>query len=110
MITRIAEIEKITEKLESMIKSLTKDRDEARGEVGRLKQMLDDRELELLQIDEELQKVTGERDSVIQDKQETERRLDDVAFRIKELLPLLTEPGETETPDGVSATDRNEAC
>ena len=94
MITRIAEIEQIAEKLETMIKSLIKDRDEAWSEVARLKQMLDDRELELLQTDEELQKVQGERDSVMRDKEDTERRLDDVAYRIKELLPLLTEDDE----------------
>ena len=101
MITRIAEIEQVAEKLETMIKSLIKDRDEAWSEIARLKQMLDDRELELLQTDEELQKVTDERDSVMRDKEDTERRLDDVAYRIKELLPLLTEGDEeTETaPD-----------
>lgn len=100
MITRMAEIEQVAEKLEAMIKSLIKDRDDAWAEVARLKQMLDDRELELLQTDEELQKVQGERDSVMRDKEDTERRLDDVAFRIKELLPLLTEDEEMEAaPD-----------
>ena len=94
MITRIAEIEQIAEKLETMIKSLIKERDDALAEVDRLKRTLDDRELELLQTDEELQKVTNERDSVMRDKEDTERRLDDVAFRIKELLPLLDEEGE----------------
>lgn len=109
MIARIAEIEASVSKLESIIKSLAKDREEAWAEIERLKRQLDEQELELLQTDEELQKVTKERDSVILDKEETQRRLEDVAARIMELMPLLPD-SEVSFEESSSGFETNETC
>ena len=93
MIAKLAEFENIIVKLESLIKNLKADRDQALDEVERLKKLVDQRELELLQLDEEIQseaKNFEERLKAAADEREdAEKKLDELAIRIRSLLPLL---------------------
>lgn len=95
MIGRINEIESSAERLESLVRSLVDDRARAWAEVDRLKKSLDDRELELLQLDEHLQNETKrfeeERDSLTTSLAEAETCLEQVALRMRTILPLLPE-------------------
>ncbi|MDR1885607.1 MAG: hypothetical protein LBQ56_04975 [Synergistaceae bacterium] len=95
MIAKITELDGIVERLETLVRTIARERDSALEEVERLRKNLDDRELELLQLDEELQRATqrfdDERAATAQEREETERRLDDLASRIKSMLPPPSE-------------------
>ncbi|MDR3331332.1 MAG: hypothetical protein LBT08_01775 [Synergistaceae bacterium] len=101
MFAKISELEEIVGKLETLVKSLAKERDQATEEASRMKKALDEREFELLQLDEELQRETKrfqeERASMELEQEETGRKLDDLASRIRALLPLLPESNSEET-------------
>ncbi|MDR3254230.1 MAG: hypothetical protein LBT31_01510 [Synergistaceae bacterium] len=95
MIAKITEIDGIVDKLESLIKTLREERDSAVSEAARLKKVMDDREMEILQVDDQLQKeskrIEEERKAMVQEHADYEQRLGELATRIRELLPLLTE-------------------
>lgn len=98
MSNTIMDIESSIDRLEALIKDLRGERDSARQEAAAMKRSLDERELELLQSDEELQQTKRrceEQLELLADerraKEEMERRLSEVASRVKNLLPLITD-------------------
>jgi chromosome segregation ATPase len=112
MIAKITEIDGIIDKLESLIKTLREERDEAVQELAAVKKNLDDRELELLQLDEEMQRdkkrFDEERQVVLQERAEAAQKLDKIALRIRELVPLLPQnAASVDTPFGASQTNQN---
>lgn len=102
MIGSVAEIKEASDRLESMIRALVDDRERAWAEVARLKKALDDREMEFLQMDEEyrnaVKKFEEERVAMAADREDMERTIDEVASRIRGLLPILPEVRSEQTP------------
>lgn len=101
MIKKIEEIEHSLAKLEEIIKTLRSERDDAKKTAESLKKQLDDRELELLQLDEEMQNLTkryeDELTTLRQDRQTLEKKLDSFSERVRELIPLLPRDGGKRT-------------
>ncbi|MDR1515711.1 MAG: hypothetical protein LBS45_08450 [Synergistaceae bacterium] len=97
MIAKITEIEGIIDKLESVIIKLRDERDRAVDELSAAKKALDDRELELLQMDEEMQREAArfedERNMIKQERDDAGGRLEKLASRIRELVSFLPEGG-----------------
>jgi polyphosphate kinase 2 (PPK2 family) len=91
MIEKIAEFDGIVDKLELLIKTLREERDSAVSESVRLKKDLDDREMELLQMDEEMQKQARrfeeEKEIIVREQAEAQQKLDSMVVRIRQLLP-----------------------
>jgi chromosome segregation ATPase len=91
----ILDIESGIDKIEAIIRTLRDDRDNAREEVASLKRVLDDRELELLQKEEELEQKTSRYENQIAEakkaEEDMEMRLADVAAKVKNLLPLVAD-------------------
>jgi predicted RNase H-like nuclease (RuvC/YqgF family) len=99
----ITDIESGITKIETLIKSLRDDRDKARAEAAELKRLLEERELELLQMDEDRQEERRGFEERISETRKTseslETRLAELAERIKNLMSLVTEyaPADLET-------------
>lgn len=117
MTGRVAEIEESAARLERSISALVADRERAWAEVARLKKALDERELEFLQMDEEYQravkKFDEERAAMDAEKADVERRLDEVASKVKALLPLLPDISSASTanaPTSASAAASNDSA
>lgn len=117
MTGRVAEIEESAARLERSISALVADRERAWAEVARLKKALDERELEFLQMDEEYQravkKFDEERAAMDAEKADVERRLDEVASKVKALLPLLPDISSVSTanaPTSASAAASNDSA
>jgi chromosome segregation ATPase len=95
MIAKLNEIESVIDKLESVIKTLREERDSALNELALVKKTLDEREIELLQMDEEMQReikrFEDEQNEIAQERLDAEQRLEKIAIRIRELVPLLPE-------------------
>jgi chromosome segregation ATPase len=93
MIAKITEIDGIIDKLETVIMKLREERDRAVDELAAVKKALDERELELLQMDEETQRaIAGFEDElrvIKQERSEAEQRLESVAVRVRELVSFL---------------------
>jgi uncharacterized FlgJ-related protein len=102
MISKITEIDGIIDRLETLIKTLREERDSALNELVRVKKDLESRELEIMQMDEEIQKEAKrfeeERQFIMQERIEAGQRLDKMALRIKELAPPLSESINSENP------------
>lgn len=103
MIAKLTEFENIIEKLEALIKNLKDDRDRAWDEVERVKKIVDQRELELLQLDEEIQREAKRFEermqALVDEREDAEKKLDELGARIRDLLPLLPENGHEEISD-----------
>ena len=103
MIAKLTDFENIIEKLESLIKNLKDDRDRAWDEVERIKKIVDQRELELLQLDEEIQRETKNFEerikAFVDERADAEKKLDELGIRIRDLLPLLPESRDEEAAD-----------
>ena len=95
MIKKLEEIDIALAKLEELTRTLRSERDCARDAADNLKKQLDDRELELLQLDDEIQSMTKRHEeelSAMRDEQrKSEERLDSLAGRIREMIPMLSE-------------------
>jgi uncharacterized protein involved in exopolysaccharide biosynthesis len=91
----IIDIESGIAKIETLIKSLREDRDKARAEAAEAKRLLEERELELLQMDEERQDERRGFDEALSEARQAsenlETRLAELAARIKNLMPLVAE-------------------
>lgn len=111
MIKKIEEIESALAKLEEMAKSLRVERDSAREAGKALKKQLDEREFELLQLDEEIQNMTKRHEEEIKALQDEQRKLEEklgsFANRIREMIPMLSEPEEA--GKGTSSDKRDKA-
>ena len=109
MIKKIEEIESSLAKLEGIIKTLRSERNSAKETAENLKKQLDERELELLQLDEEIQTTTKRYEDELvtlrEDRRTLEKKLDSFAGRIRELIPLL--PESEEKRNGSSPETRN---
>jgi chromosome segregation ATPase len=100
----IMDIESGLDKIEALIRALRDERDKARDEAADLKRALDDREMELLQSDEELQQTKRKCEEQLAEardaREEMERRLSEVAAKMKNMMPLVAEysaPAEDRT-------------
>jgi chromosome segregation ATPase len=108
----ILDIESGIDKIEALIKTIRNERDKAKAEADSLKKTLDDHELELLQFDEELQKEKQKyAEKLAEEKkarEEIESRLAEVASKVKNLLPLVSEFGAEDSshPSVKSSEDR----
>jgi chromosome segregation ATPase len=91
----IADIENGLLKIEALIRGLSEDRDKARAEIAELKRALDDRELELLTLDEAQQNMKNDYESQIAEsaraREELELKLEELASKIMALMPLVEE-------------------
>ena len=79
------------------IEALREERDLAVRELASVKTALDEREIELLQMDEEMQREIArfedERKMLQQERGEAEERLEKLASRVRELVSFLPESG-----------------
>jgi uncharacterized protein involved in exopolysaccharide biosynthesis len=95
MSSSITDIESGITKIETLIKSLREDRDKARAEAADAKRLLEERELELLQLDEERQEERRGFDDMLSEARQAsenlEAKLAELAARIKNLMPLVAE-------------------
>ncbi|MDR3164013.1 MAG: hypothetical protein LBU13_00375 [Synergistaceae bacterium] len=91
----IANIERGLMKIETLIRGLYDDRDKARAEAVELKRALDDRELELLTLDEAKQNMENDCERRIEEssraREELESKLEELASKIMALVPLAEE-------------------
>ena len=101
----ILDIESGIDKIEALVKTLREERDTAKAELEPIKRALDDREMEFLQIDEELQELKRNGDERLAEerkaREDLENRLAEVAVKVKNLLPIVMEySGEAQSaPD-----------
>jgi chromosome segregation ATPase len=95
MSNSITDIENGLLKIETLIRGLFEDRDEARAEITDLKRALDDRELELLALDEAQQNMKNDYERQIAEssraREELELKLEDLASKVMALMPLAEE-------------------
>jgi ribosome-binding protein aMBF1 (putative translation factor) len=91
----IVDIENGLLKIEALIKGLSEDRDKARTETEALKRTLDDREMELLTLDDAQQNMKNDYEKQIAEssraREELELKLEDLASKIMALMPLVEE-------------------
>jgi uncharacterized coiled-coil DUF342 family protein len=91
----IADIENGIDKLDRVIRTLRDERDKARADASVFKSSLDERELELLQMDEERQKERASLNEQLAQarlaKEDLEKRLAEVAAKVRGLMPLVDE-------------------
>ncbi|MDR0651921.1 MAG: hypothetical protein LBG12_01310 [Synergistaceae bacterium] len=91
----IADIENGLVKIEALIRGLFNDRDRARAEAADLKRALDDREMELLTLDEAQQNMKDDYERQIAEssraREELELKLEELASKIMDLIPLAEE-------------------
>jgi len=89
----ILDIESGIDKIEALVKALREERDKAKAEAEMMRRTLDDREMEFLQIDEELQEMRRNGDGRLAEerrvREELENRLAEVAAKVKNLLPIV---------------------
>ncbi|MDR1481698.1 MAG: hypothetical protein LBI74_03640 [Synergistaceae bacterium] len=103
MIEKIAAVYGIVEKLEESVRELVAERNASANEIMRLRKNLDDREMDLLQLDERLRNETERFEDELarlkQEREEIEKKFDELAERIRSILPLLPE-SKHEASDG----------
>ena len=111
MIAKITEIDGIIDKLETVIMKLREERDLAVSELSTTKKALDERELELLQMDEETRREIARYEDELrvirQERAEAKDRLDGVTLRVRELVSFLPD-SEAPQPARDSAVDFSE--
>lgn len=109
MIKKIEEIENTLAKLEGLIKNLRTERDSAKSAGESLKAQLDERELELLQLDEEIQNMTKRHEeetlALKEERKKLEEKLDSLTNRLREMIPMLSESEEKQK--GASSDKHN---
>jgi len=97
----ILDIESGIDKIEALVKALREERDVAKAEAEAARRALDDREMEFLQVDEDLQELKRKGDEQLAEerkvREDLENRLAEVAVKVKNLLPIVMEySGETQ--------------
>lgn len=109
MIRKLEEIEKSLAKLGDAVKTMRLERDSARNAASSLRKQLDERELELLQLDEEIQNATKKYEEELatlrEDRKTMEKKLDSFGGRIRELISLL--PNNEEKRNASSGDQKN---
>jgi chromosome segregation ATPase len=103
MSSSIIDIENGITKIEALIKLLREDRDKAREEEEAAKRAIEEREIELLQMDEDRQEERrGYEEKLSEARQaneELEARLTELAARIKNnIVPLVAEYDHADSP------------
>ena len=105
----ILDIESGMDKIEALVKTLHEERDAAKAEAESMKRALDEREMEFLQIDEELQEarrtseeqLTAER----KEREDLENRLAEVAQKFKNIMPLVMKYSDEARDEPASSYD-----
>ena len=91
----IANIENGLLKIETLIRGLSEDRDKARAETAEMKRALEDRELELMALDETQQNMKDDYERQIAEssraREELELKLEELASKIMALMPIAEE-------------------
>ena len=89
----ILDIESAMDKIEALVKTLREERDTAKAEAESARRALDEREIELLQIDEELQELKRKSEEQLsaerRERESLEDRLAEVALKFKNIMPLV---------------------
>ena len=89
----ILDIENGLDKIEALVKTLREERDTAKAEAESARRALDEREMELLQTDEELQETKRKSEEQLtaerREREDLENRLAEVALKLKNLMPLV---------------------
>ncbi|MDR3281049.1 MAG: hypothetical protein LBT23_11095 [Synergistaceae bacterium] len=95
MLESILDIESGIEKIEVLVRTLREDRDKARAEAAELRKALDEREIELLQLDEERERERrGYEDKMAETSramEDLESRIHYVADKVRNIMPLVNE-------------------
>lgn len=84
MIQQFERLENAISKLEKMIDDIKNENEKLLHEVEELKSVIEDRDLEILQLQEDAQKKTAENDS---EKTEIENRIEGLLGRIHAISP-----------------------
>ena len=91
----ILDIESGIDKIEALVKTLREERDTAKAEAESARRELDDREMEFLQMDEELQELKRNSEDRLAEerrvREDLENRLTEVALKVQNLLPIVME-------------------
>ena len=89
----ILDIENGLDKIEALVKTLREERDTAKTDAEAARRALDDREMECLQIDEELQELKRSSEEQLgaerRERENLEDRLAEVALKFKNIMPLV---------------------
>jgi len=105
----ILDIESGMDKIEALVKTLREERDTARAEAQSMKRSLDDREMEYLQIDEELREFKRASEEQLaaerKEREDLENRLAEVALKFKNIMPLVMKYSDEEQDEYVSPHD-----
>jgi septal ring factor EnvC (AmiA/AmiB activator) len=95
MSSSITDIESGITKIEALMKSLREDRDKSQSEVSEIKRLLEERELDLLQAEEEREKERRGFEEELSEERKArenlEEKLSELAARINSLMPLVAE-------------------
>ena len=104
------DIENGLDKIEALVRTLREERDEAKAEAESTRRALDDREMEFLQIDEELQDVKRRSEEQLaaerREREDLEDRLAEVALKVKNLMPLVMKYSDEAQDESDSSDDR----
>jgi len=84
MMEQFEQLENGIERLEVLIDSLKHEKERFSGEVQELRGIIDDRDLEILQLQEEVQKAA---ESVVTEKKDIEARLEGLLGRVRSIAP-----------------------
>jgi chromosome segregation ATPase len=107
----ITDIESGIDKIEALIKTLRDERDAAKAEAAAMKRDLDDREMELLQTDEEMAETKrGYEEQLAESRQareDMETRLSDVASKVKNLMALVAEYSHNDSSQEQATSSEN---
>lgn len=84
MIQQFEQLESGIKRLEIVTDSLKKDKERLQREVQELRGIVEDRDLEIMQLQEEIQKATQ---SVASEKKDIENRLEGLLDRVRVMAP-----------------------
>lgn len=84
MIQQFEQLENGIKRLEIVVESLKRDKDQLAREVQELRGIIDDRDLEIMQLQEEVQQTTQ---SVVSEKMDIESRLEGLLSRVRSMSP-----------------------
>lgn len=84
MIQQFEQLENAIKRLEIVIESLKRDREQLAREAQELRGIIEDRDLEIMQLQEDVQKTTQ---SVVSEKRDIENRLEGLLGRVRSMAP-----------------------
>lgn len=84
MIQQFEKLESGIKRLEIVTESLKRDKEQLQRETQELRSIIEDRDLEIMQLQEEVQKATQ---SVVAEKMDIENRLEGLLDRVRAMAP-----------------------